>query len=121
MWVARDKNGELHLFAKSLPYRYDNCYWEDEMDFETNKVRINKSLFSELTWDDEPIKVELCQLFNSYEHNMLNQLEKAYNTADDGSNPFNNDAGGASFCSDIKNMITPILQKIKKDIDIINK
>lgn len=59
MWAARDKNGELHLFTVEKPYRYADSYWEDEIDFESNKVRIDDSLFPELTWDDEPIEVSL--------------------------------------------------------------
>lgn len=117
MWVARDKYRGLHVFKNKPEFSYATLGWKDKLS--NFRAEIDEQDFTEnLAWNDEPIKVELCQVFNSREHNMLNLLKKAYDIANDGSNPFNNDATGSSFCWEIKNMITPIMERIQKDIDI---
>jgi len=67
MYVARDKDGKLGLFSLK-PNRckcigWNNDCW-DAPDEEENGVvpdfmEINSSLFPELTWEDEPIEVEI--------------------------------------------------------------
>ena len=63
-WVCRDKRGNaLHLHFKE-PYRaqsgYDECddpdWWENDY---VSFLQLDKSLFPDLTWDDEPIEVEI--------------------------------------------------------------
>lgn len=62
MWVARDKNGDLKLFYNK-PFRLyeDNFKFGDDKWVTTwiNWMQIDPNLFPELTWDDEPIEVEI--------------------------------------------------------------
>lgn len=53
-WIARDKNGGLFLYAEK-PYR-DALVWLSE---HMECCEINKALFPEINWEDEPIKVKL--------------------------------------------------------------
>lgn len=62
MWVARDKDGELNLY-KAKPQRsdaigYNHESW-DTLKFDDNGIELDPKLFPDLTWDDEPIEVEL--------------------------------------------------------------
>lgn len=54
LWVAREKEGDLYLF-KCTPSRHLDMYWDSNKWYE----RINNKLFPDLTWNDEPIEVEL--------------------------------------------------------------
>lgn len=56
-WVARDKSGTLFFFQQTKPNRHENGdYWVgDGHSF----VLMNEALCSKLTWEDEPIEVEL--------------------------------------------------------------
>lgn len=59
-WVARDKAeefeeiGYLHLFA-SKPHREYGCSWIGTCCY----LCLDKTMFPDLKWEDEPIKVEL--------------------------------------------------------------
>lgn len=58
-WVARDECGLL--FYRKKPYRYDGIFyshWTDEYG-PNSEIPLDDSLFPELTWEDEPIEVEL--------------------------------------------------------------
>ena len=64
LWVARDKDGLLVLF-RGKPVR-DNDYKEwctndycEDKHLYNSCLPINTSLFKNLTWEDEPIEVEL--------------------------------------------------------------
>ena len=64
LWVARDKDGLLVLF-RGKPVR-DNDYKEwctsdycEDKHLYNSCLPINISFFKNLTWDDEPIEVEL--------------------------------------------------------------
>ena len=57
-WVARDKNGEIHYFQE-YPRRvteYELNHWWDR---DYISMWIEKDSFPELTWEDEPVEVEL--------------------------------------------------------------
>lgn len=65
MWVARDKDGELSLYTHK-PHRSNVPGWNHESwdivcgekefcDF----LDLDPTLFPDLTWDDEPIEVEI--------------------------------------------------------------
>lgn len=57
-YVARDKSKKLFLYRKSKPYLDDNVMygqWITSDDF----IQIDRTLFSELKWTDEPILVEI--------------------------------------------------------------
>lgn len=57
-YVARDKNKKLFLYRKSKPYLDNNVMygsWNTFDDF----MQIDRTLFPELKWTDEPILVEL--------------------------------------------------------------
>ena len=60
MWVARDKDGELTLY-KNKPYRCKLPGWNPESwDIGDDYwMELDPKLFSDLTWDDEAIEVEL--------------------------------------------------------------
>lgn len=56
LWVARDKSGELFAYD-SKPKR--ECYlgfWYSDLDCAGS---ISGNFFPELTWEDEPLEVEL--------------------------------------------------------------
>lgn len=55
MWVARDKDGELILFYNK-PFRLEYDRWATTW---INWMKLDSKLFPDLTWDDEPIEVEL--------------------------------------------------------------
>lgn len=57
-WVARDKNGEINYFQE-YPRRITEDrrnYWWDR---DYISMCIDENSFPELTWEDEPIEVEL--------------------------------------------------------------
>ena len=64
MWIARDKDGELTLFSNK-PHRCtsigkDNEYWDIVLvNKYTSAMILNSNMFPNLTWEDEPIEVEL--------------------------------------------------------------
>lgn len=62
MWVARDKNKEL-WFYKKKPTRYEYSHiWANYSPKHRKKrygLRIDDRLFPNLTWEDEPIEIEL--------------------------------------------------------------
>lgn len=57
MFIARDKNNELYLFAV-LPQRGAECWWADS-GIDGTYLRLDKSLYLEVTWDSEPLPVRL--------------------------------------------------------------
>lgn len=57
MYVARDKNNDLYLFSE-LPYRGKECWWAPS-GLDGTYLRLEKSLFPEVLWDSEPVRVEL--------------------------------------------------------------
>lgn len=60
MWVTRDKNGLLTLWVNEYPKRKHGIWIVLEEDnYEYWGVPIDKNLFPNLTWEDEPIEVEL--------------------------------------------------------------
>lgn len=62
LWIARDKNGDLHAFS-GKPFRH--CWDDDEPTVFTNwddvpfLVRLDESEFPEVTWENSPRQVEL--------------------------------------------------------------
>lgn len=57
-WVARDKNGDLVCCVGSKPYKEENIpFWK--VNFRNFFECIPNDLFPDLTWDDDPIEVEL--------------------------------------------------------------
>ena len=57
MFIARDKNNDLYLFAE-LPTRGNECWWA-EAGLDGTYLKMNKSLYPEITWDSEPLPVRL--------------------------------------------------------------
>lgn len=65
MWIARNKEGLLRAFFKK-PIRFENVWnsveWYDvnsRTSVEKNVITLDDSLFPKLTWEDEPLEVEL--------------------------------------------------------------
>ena len=57
-WVARDENGDLVCCAGSKPYKEENIpFWK--VNFRNFIECIPNDLFPDLTWNDDPIEVEL--------------------------------------------------------------
>lgn len=67
MWVARERNGSLYLFNRrpwkpsaiviqSLPFGLEGHWFPSDSK---QMIRIDDSLFPELTYDDEPLEIEL--------------------------------------------------------------
>ena len=57
MYLARDKNKNLYLFYKT-PRRGRDCWWADS-ELDGSYLQIDKGLYPEVTWDSEPLQVEL--------------------------------------------------------------
>jgi hypothetical protein len=57
MYLARDKNNDLYLFY-GRPHRGRECWWADE-GIDGTYLKIEKSLYPEVTWDSEPLQVAL--------------------------------------------------------------
>jgi len=57
MFIARDKNNDLYLFNK-LPNRGNECWWAPA-GVDGTYLRLDKSLYPEVTWDSEPLQVEI--------------------------------------------------------------
>lgn len=57
LWVARDKDGSLYMYD-GYPVR-DVDVWDVGGDQPADSAEIFAELFPELTWDDEPIEVNL--------------------------------------------------------------
>lgn len=63
MWVARDKNGTLTLWVNEYPKReYGIWIALNKFGYEDWGVNIDKNLFPNLTWEDEPIEIELTKV-----------------------------------------------------------
>lgn len=55
LWVARDNNGELYLYNEKPEYYNDSKVW-----FACGIcAKLDNNLFPDLTWEDEPLEVEL--------------------------------------------------------------
>lgn len=63
MWITRSKHGILSLFVNDYPHRAYNEQWlaysDGHLDCEYRGVTIEKNIFPELKWEDEPVEVEL--------------------------------------------------------------
>jgi len=57
MYLARDKNNDLYLFY-GKPRRGRECWWAEE-GVDGTYLKIEKSLYPEVTWDSEPLEVSL--------------------------------------------------------------
>jgi hypothetical protein len=55
MYITRDKNKDLYLFSE-LPNRGNECWWATS-EVDGTYLRLDKSLYPEITWDSEPLKV----------------------------------------------------------------
>lgn len=58
MWIGRDRDGWLYLFHRK-PVRYRNMCWDLADNDAIDPWLLDKSLFPDLTWDDEPVEVEI--------------------------------------------------------------
>jgi hypothetical protein len=57
MYIARDKNSDLYLFT-DLPHRGLECWWASS-GIDGTYLRLDKSLYPEVSWDTEPLAAEL--------------------------------------------------------------
>jgi hypothetical protein len=63
MFIARDLNKDLYLFSE-LPLRGKECWWAPS-GLDGTYLRLEKSLYPEVSWDTEPLKVELAKVATS--------------------------------------------------------
>jgi len=59
MWLARDKNNDLYLYGCYKPNRLSVEFECGDDDFDEDTLNVNNELFSEVTWDNSPVEVEL--------------------------------------------------------------
>ena len=57
MYLARDKNNDLYLFNE-LPYRGKECWWATS-GVDGSYLRLDNSLYSEVTWESDPLEVTI--------------------------------------------------------------
>jgi len=57
MYIARDKNNDLYLFNE-LPSRGNECWWASK-EIDGTYLRLEKSLYPEITWDSGPLRAEI--------------------------------------------------------------
>lgn len=57
MYLARDKNNDLYLFC-DRPQRGTECWWA-ESGIDGTYLKMEKSLYPEVTWDSDPLPVAL--------------------------------------------------------------
>jgi len=58
-WVARDRFYDgLSIYSVAKPER-ERGFWSNDGNKGASRMFINKELFQELSWEDEPIEVEL--------------------------------------------------------------
>jgi hypothetical protein len=57
MFLARDKDNHLYLFNK-LPVRGTECWWA-ESGVDGTYLRLDDSLYPEVTWESEPLAVSI--------------------------------------------------------------
>lgn len=57
MYIARDNNNDLYLFNEQ-PKRGNECWWA-RSGVDGTYLRLDASLYPEVTWDSGPLKVEI--------------------------------------------------------------
>lgn len=63
MYIARDKNNDLYLFNE-LPSRGNECWWAPS-GVDGSYLRLDKSLYPEVTWDAVPLQVKITAIMTS--------------------------------------------------------
>jgi hypothetical protein len=58
-WISRDKDNGLTLYTGTKPIREHNQFWDNSGNPGSYRMSIDENLFPELTWESEPIEVEL--------------------------------------------------------------
>lgn len=53
-WIARDKDGRLYLYTLRPVRINEKGYFRSNFE-----LRIDSDLFSEVTWENSPVEVEL--------------------------------------------------------------
>lgn len=65
MWIARDKGGDVNLFWSEKPQRIEDEFWGNENNW---CIKIPIGLVPVMiSWDDEPIEVDLVRRKTSEE------------------------------------------------------
>jgi len=63
MYIARDKNNDLYLFNE-MPSRGKECWWASS-ELDGSYLRLDKSIYPEVTWDSKPLKIEIRAVMDS--------------------------------------------------------
>ena len=80
MWVARDKDGTLRLFIKVKPCRNCDCAenehrWITDEDM-TYECILEQYMFPELTWEDDPVEVNLHEYGKNNDNTYLRMCDQ---------------------------------------------
>lgn len=62
MYAARDKQGELYLFMTKPTRGCDEWQINDEDIYDSWGTVLPRDLFPKITWEDDPLEVELIQV-----------------------------------------------------------
>ena len=54
-WVARDKSGDLFIYARKPERDFIKSYWEGE----TSDITPDNGLFPDITWESDPLEVTI--------------------------------------------------------------
>lgn len=57
LFLARDKDNHLYLFNE-FPRRGTECWWA-ESGLDGTYLRLDDSLYSDITWDSDPVPVSI--------------------------------------------------------------
>lgn len=58
-YVARDRDGRLSFFQHRKPIRNIHGWWQSPKWRDNGGYRLPESAFPDLTWDSDPIEVEI--------------------------------------------------------------
>ena len=54
-WVARDKSGDLFIYARKPERDFIKSYWEGE----TSDITPDNDLFPDITWESDPFEITI--------------------------------------------------------------
>lgn len=134
MWIARDKGhntvsgkiivGDLHLFIKKPKRKIPKGQeWlvksgmdieEDHWEARCAKMKLPNEMYNDITWEDEPVEVDLDIIYDEWDINIFKYLNKIKNITEQYKNPLINDSGGSIVCEEINNEIIKLLKILER-------
>lgn len=131
MWIARDKNhntvsgkiiiGDLHLFIKKPKRKIPKGQeWliksgmdieEDHWEARCAKMKLPNEMYNDITWEDEPVEIDLDIIYDRWDLNIFKYLNKIKNIIEQYKI---NDSGGSLVCEEINNEIVKLLKILER-------